>query len=79
MSDSRPNQILILTFLAALLSATTAKAADTNAVEAAVESITLDDLKQHVNVLASATSEGREAPTRAGGALRGLKSKSRYR
>jgi hypothetical protein len=43
-----------------------AEAADASAVESAVESITLKELKQHVNVLASDTFEGREAGTRGG-------------
>jgi hypothetical protein len=66
MSHSRSIHVLFLTIIAGLLPVATAKAADVNAVEAAVESITVDELKQHVNVLASDTFEGREAGSRGG-------------
>jgi hypothetical protein len=66
MSHSHSIKFLALTFVACLLSIATAEAADVNAVEAAVESITIKELRQHVNVLASDTFEGREAGTRGG-------------
>lgn len=57
---------LLSTSLGCCLSLPAANAADAKALSVAVESITVAELRAHVNVLASDTFEGREAGSRGG-------------
>jgi len=61
----RPLPVLLATFaLAQLFAVSSLPAIEADARSAALESITVDEVRQHVNVLADDTFEGREAGSR---------------